>query len=903
MECEREPDIYESTRLIFGARASPFLAQKVLLHHAESNEDNFPVAARILKEETYVDDVMTCLETEEEAKEAREELTQLLGKGGFSIRRWCSNRLSPLDGVPEEDKVTISPDSSGLPITKILGIQWDAQADQFMYNVTSPKKVVYTKRGVLSKVCTIFDPIGFLAPFTIRAKIGIQRCWQEGIGWDEAMPADLEKAWRDWFQEVEELRQISVQRCLRQDRHDTHDVSLHTFTDASEKAFGAVTYIRYVFSDGSVEVTFVAAKTRVSPLSATSIPRLELMGAHLGVRLSQKLAVSLEIPIEKHNFWTDSMNVLSWIKSESRQFKPFVANRVASIQQETCPSQWRHVPGEHNPADDASRGLSADQLTSDSRWFTGPEFLNQDPASWPERPLAVSTPEANKEKKKVKLSFPAQHHQVVWNENKFSSLKRLIRITAWVIRFTSNCRSGLDKRSGILTPEELREAEKYWIKVTQQRAFQKEMTALQGGQGIHQSSSIISLMPQLAEGGMLRVTGRLQSADIADEAKYPIILPQKSHFTQLVIQDTHERLKHAGVNHVLAETRQRFWIVNGRQAVKSWDFRCSYCRRRRASPGEQVMAPLPDCRLGHDMRAFACCGVDFAGPYLTKVTSRTTAKRYLCLFTCMSTRAVHLEMAADLTADAFLLAFSRMVARRGRPKMVLSDNGRNFLGAKMELRRIEEAAPEIARKLGQEGVVWKLNPPSAPHHGGVFESMIKSAKKALSVVLGQASVTDDELATAFTEVEGILNSRPLTYCGADPKDEPCLTPNHFLIGQMGGNLLTPQMTEQSARALRRRWRHLQDLVSKIWRRFRRELLPTLSQRHKWQEVKRDVEVGDVMLLLEPSTPRGKWPLVVVDDVYTGQDGHVRVVDVRRNGQVFRRPITKLCPLEFYGEGS
>lgn len=269
----------------------------------------------------------------------------------------------------------------------------------------------------------------------------------------------------------------------------------------------------------------------------------------------------------------------------------------------------------------------------------------------------------------------------------------------------------------------------------------------------------------------------------------------------------------------------------------------------------------------------------------------------------MSTRAVHLEMAADLTADAFLLAFSRMVARRGRPKMVLSDNGRNFLGAKMELRRIEEAAPEVARKLGQEGVVWKLNPPSAPHHGGVFESMIKSAKKALGVVLGQASVTDDELATAFTEVEGILNSRPLTYCGADPKDEPCLTPNHFLIGQMGGNLLTPQMTEQSARALRRRWRHLQDLVSKIWRRFRRELLPTLSQRHKWQEVKRDVEVGDVMLLLEPSTPRGKWPLVVVDDVYTGQDGHVRVADVRRNGQVFRRPITKLCPLEFYGEGS
>ncbi|XP_043202130.1 uncharacterized protein LOC122370531 [Amphibalanus amphitrite] len=230
MECEREPDVYESTRIIFGGRASPFLAQKVLLHHAEKEKEDFPLAANIIKEETYVDDVMTCLETEEEARQAREELTQLLSKGGFSIRRWCSNRSAPLDGVPDEDKVTINPDSSGLPTTKILGIQWNAEADQFVYDVITPEKIVYTKRGVLSK-------------------------------------------------EVEELHQISIPRCLRPDRQDICDVSLHTFTDASEKAFGAVTYIRYVFSDGSVTVTFVAAKTRVAPLSATSIPRLELMGA------------------------------------------------------------------------------------------------------------------------------------------------------------------------------------------------------------------------------------------------------------------------------------------------------------------------------------------------------------------------------------------------------------------------------------------------------------------------------------------------------------------------------------------------------------------------------------------------------------------------------------------------
>ena len=183
--------------------------------------------------------------------------------------------------------------------------------------------------------------------------------------------------------------------------------------------------------------------------------------------------------------------------------------------------------------------------------------------------------------------------------------------------------------------------------------------------GIDRSSSIISITQQLSECGMLRGTGRLHEADIADAASYPLILPQKSHFTQLVMRDAHGRLKHAGVKHVQTEPRQRLWIVNGRQAMKSWDFSCSFCLHRRASQGEQIIDPLLDYRLGKEMRAFACCRVDFAGPYLTQVTSRTT-KRYLCLFTCMATHAVHLEMAVDLTADAFLPGFSNMIARAGK---------------------------------------------------------------------------------------------------------------------------------------------------------------------------------------------------------------------------------------------
>ena len=427
--------------------------------------------------------------------------------------------------------------------------------------------------------------------------------------------------------------------------------------------------------------------------------------------------------------------------------------------------------------------------------------------------------------------------------------------------------------------------------------FAKEIKELKGGGEVSKQSHLKPLTPIVDELGVLRVGGRLNRAELPYDAAHPMILPKKHHITRLVVADVHHRCRHAGVNHVLAQVRSRYWIIDGRQEVKNWDQECKSCERRRAKPAAQIMAPLPTLRLGMSMRAFAKCCVDYAGPFVTKITRRVSAKRYLCLFTCSATRAVHLEMAFSLSTADFLKAFSRMVATRGKPEKVISDNGTNFVGAERELRELIQSLDQtrIADDAANKGIKWSWNPPLGSHFGGVFESLIKVAKKTLKVIVGNAGLSDDELQTAIKEVEALMNSRPLSYEGTDPRDEPVLTPSHFLIGQLGGQL-APQVTDELAFNPRNRWRLIQNLVKIFWKRWREEFLATLNTRKKWREKKDNLKVGDVVLVVDQNAPRGQWPLGRVEEVFPGQDGRVRVVQVSTRGHKFTRPITRLCPL-------
>ncbi|XP_067661090.1 uncharacterized protein [Haliotis asinina] len=312
--------------------------------------------------------------------------------------------------------------------------------------------------------------------------------------------------------------------------------------------------------------------------------------------------------------------------------------------------------------------------------------------------------------------------------------------------------------------------------------------------------------------------------------------------TKLIVKHHHEKNRHLGTNGTLAALSSRFWIISAREEIREWERQCAWCKRRKPKQSTQIMADLPKVRV-RSSKAFEQVAVDFAGPFITiQGRGKRRTKRYLCLFTCLTTRAAHLEIAFGLDADSFLNAFFRMTSRRGIPKEVLSDNGTNFIKASKELKELVQSnldSDKVKGSLANKGIIWRFNPPSAPHFGGVYESLIKSAKRAICGILANGDLSDEELMTAFIGAEELLNSRPLTYQSSHPDDNIPLTPSHFLHGMLGGSL-APDI-DCSPYNPKKRWRRIQELLRHFWRRWMREWLPTLNLRRKWCESSRDYQ--------------------------------------------------------------
>ena len=276
---------------------------------------------------------------------------------------------------------------------------------------------------------------------------------------------------------------------------------------------------------------------------------------------------------------------------------------------------------------------------------------------------------------------------------------------------------------------------------------------------------------------------------------------------------------HGGRNLTLAATREEFSLA--RKCV----FNCSYCKLQRIKPSPPMMSDLPIERLMIGSPPFTATGIDYFGPLYVKQGRRTrnsvgTAKRYGSLFTCMTTRAVHLELAGDLSTDSFLMAFRRFTSRRGRPKIVWSDNGTNFVGAERELREALQRLDQhkIRKELANVNIDWNFNPPASPWMGGVWESLVKITKKSLKAVVRDRMLHEDALTTVLCEVESILNSRPLTEISDDVNDFEALTPNHILITRSNPNLYVGGITEKDLSS-RVRWRAVQAISDMFWKRW------------------------------------------------------------------------------------
>ena len=391
--------------------------------------------------------------------------------------------------------------------------------------------------------------------------------------------------------------------------------------------------------------------------------------------------------------------------------------------------------------------------------------------------------------------------------------------------------------------------------------------------------------------------GRLEKLDVPFVSKHQMIIPKNSVLARMIAVDAHRSTGHLGKNSTLAVIREKFWIPGVSSLLKSLMSKCVICRRYQSFPLQQKMANMPPERLETDDPPFTRVGMDYFGPFELK-RGRSVVKRYGVIFTCLNTRAVHLEVSYSLDTDSCIDAVRRLIARRGKPKFIRSDNGTNLVGAERELREAINKwnVSHIQTHLLQSGIDWTFNPPAASHFGGVWERLIRSVRKVLFSVLHEQTIhLDDEgLGTLFCEVEAILNGRPLTPASDDPSDLSVLTPNHLLLLRHG-ETCPPGTFLQTDNYVRRRWRQIQYLADVFWSRWMKQYLPLLQSRQKWLKRERNVKEGDLVLIVE-NGPRNSWNLGRVLDVQMDRHNIVRVAKIKTVSSIFTRPITKLCLL-------
>lgn len=888
---------YRLCTVTYGTTSASYLATRVLKQLAIDEELKHPKAADLVLHNFYVDDMLMGAETREEAIELISELCALLRKGKFTLHKWCSNDQGVLDQLNESKSVSSTCNIVDSKTIKVLGLKWEPSQDKFVYSVPfcEDENEQPTKRSILSSVSKIFDPLGWLAPLVITAKILIQDIWKFQLSWDDPVPQEIRKRWFLFKDDISRIESVSVPRKVLLPK--ASNVELYCFCDASEKAYASVIYLRSANASG-IHVSLLTSKTRVAPLRTISIPRLELCSAVLLVHLLQIVRTSLKVPIDAIHAFTDSTIVLSWLTCEPTRWQIFVANRVAEIQSVLPIQHWNHVSSSDNPADCATRGLLSSDLVNFDLWWSGPCWLRRSDIQF-SKDTPFSEDALNEERKKAccLVETISTDLPIIYNSSSYGKLKR---VAAWCLRFIKNAKSPNNRLVGFLTSEELKHARNVIVKIIQKQEFPNEYKLLEKKLPLSSSSKILSLNPFLDDSGLIRVGGRLANAEISNDSKHPIILPKNNHLTRIIITHYHENFLHAGISLLIAVIRREFWIIHAKSVLKEIIWKCVKCHRLRAKTAIQIMSNLPSPRV-IPSRVFSKTGLDYAGPFLIRPRSGRGVKAvkcYLCIFVCFSTKAVHIEIAGNLSSESFIAALKRFVARRGKPNDIFSDCGTNFVAANKELKKIVKRLHKeesIHNFLSNEDIKWHFNPPSAPHFGGIWEAAVKSAKSHLKRTIGEHKLTQEEFLTLVAQVESCLNSRPLCPLSDDPSELAPLTPGHFLIGTSLATLPEENLLSQKVPLLHR-WKLTQQIFQSFWKRWSLEYLSNLQQRPKWRKVNPDIKVNDLVIIKEDNMPPLKWKLGRVLEVFPGLDQRVRVVTLKTATGTFKRPIHKLSVL-------
>lgn len=469
---------------------------------------------------------------------------------------------------------------------------WDIENDTFGLQNTI-KTTSLTRRAILSTVTMYpyYDPLGFVAAFVLKAKQILRDLREAKCGWDSTISCVYSRPYKKWLTELEQLKHLQISRSLKpEDFGQVKTAQLHHFSDASEQGYGTVSYIRFIDNLGKIHVTLVMGKSRVSPLKRMTIPRLELTAATLVVRVDQMLRSELQLNLEESIFWTDSQSVLKYIYNQNKRFHTFVANRLSVIHDLSKEDQWKYVDSKQNPADDASRGLNIESLLKSKRWLQGPEFLKNEESQGPQNPdeasqnyISLDDPEVKKDAIVNIMIIDVENpvRKLIEYYSDWISLKKTV---AWILKIktllleitkrkkiNSGLLLGKDKPlkertealkvafNGNLTLEDMENAGRAILVFEQHQHFKQDIALLERGKPCMKDSSILKMDPMLDQ-GILRVGGRINSSAMPVSIKNPIILPKKSHISEIILKHIHIQIGHSGRNHILSKLGQKYWM-------------------------------------------------------------------------------------------------------------------------------------------------------------------------------------------------------------------------------------------------------------------------------------------------------------------------------------------------------
>ena len=877
LDQSREVEVYAMTKLNMGDKPSAAIAQAALRKTAEMAPEQLNKAAEIILRNSHMDDICGSTDSIEEAERLTEDISTALKMGGFKIKgKWLmSGQQNEISNSTTQKTVQLmlNMEDPATKTEKVLGMQWDPVTDELSYMVKlqtiTPNK--HTKRTVLSKANSIFDPLGLLAPFTVRIKILLRKVWahEPKVNWDDELPSSIKQLWHNILDEIKEIQNLRFKRSTKPENAVDSTPILVVFSDGSKQAYGAVAYARWRTKDGYTS-RLIAAKSRIAPLKVEDIVRLELSGATISSRLRAFICKELKMNFQKTYHIVDSSIVKGMINKASYGFNTFAGNRIGEIHRQTETEEWFWIEGNDNVADIITRGCSPEELGEESVWQNGPPFMSLPEEQWP-----ISTdvegiviPELRKNAftaTVVETNLDTLSKRI--DITRFSKFMLLIYTTARILKLYRRFVTGGSKKDTEIKPYDLKQAENFWIKEAQ-RDMESDI----------KKGRYKKLQPKLNSDGIFVVGGRTERWMGATwNRQYFILLPKHHRLSYLIALYEHKKIGHLAHLATISKIRSKYWIVGITRIVNKIINTCVPCKMKFKKFEKQIMSPLPIERI-RISPAFYNVGIDYFGPYAVRgeVQKRTRGKVYGVIFTCLASRAVHVDIANDYSTDGFLATYDRYTSIRGYPHKIYSDKGSNLSGASNELKSIVEDLnwTEIQAFGHKNGTEWDFSPGDSPWYNGAVEALVKSVKRALlSIIDSDTIMSPLELQTAMYQAAQLVNQRPIGRHPKKPEEGTYLTPNDLLLGRSSPDI--PQGPYKERNSNKYRHDQIQKIVAAFWERWMREVFPSLVIQPKWHTEHRNVQTGDVVVIEDSNTFRGVWKMGVVDEAIISKDGKVR----------------------------